>query len=326
MPRSYSRLAQAAFDSRMRLIHPSRPGMFPIRILRKLVRKLAGSTLDRLARGHFVDVLAYGQTLRMPAEHHLLLLIKAYPRYNRPLALAVRAIAQSSEGRPVAIIDVGANIGETVSIIEESCPGVAAYLCVEADEEIAAICRFNHRDNARVETVQRFIGEEEGTAVQLVDDGRANSSTKMVEGEADNAANRLYRLDTVAAPFTNRYGSLALIKVDTEGYDFKVIRSGSGLLDRFSPALYFEWFPKLLKQLGEELWDGFDFLMERGYTHFVFFTSTGDYHCKLDSPDHFLLESLSALAEQNASLLYFDVFASRSEQLCRTLTRMSVAP
>jgi FkbM family methyltransferase len=329
MPRTYSRAAQLAFNARARLSDATRPTHLPGRIARKLARKLAGPFLNKLAAGHWVDVQAYGQTLRMPAEHHLTLLIQAYPNYNRPLALAVQALAEFTADRPITVIDIGANIGETISIIEQQNPGISTYLCIEADQEIADICRFNHKGNSRVETVQCFIGEQEGAIVQLQDDGRANAATKIVAQQPDTAAgshNKLLRLDTVAAPFAEKFGTLSLIKVDTEGFDFSVIRSGSLLLERYHPALYFEWYPALLNELGEDVCGGFDFLAKHSYEHFVFFASTGEYYCKLSQPDHFLLRSLAAVAQQNPGLLYFDVFASTSEPLCRNLTERSIRP
>jgi hypothetical protein len=82
----------------------------------------------------------------------------------------------------------------------------------------------------------------------------------------------------------------------------------------------------LLEGLNENVWDGFDFLSALGYEHFVFFTSSGDYYCKLSKPDHFLLRSLAKAASRNPALLYFDVFASTSESLCNELVELSVLP
>ncbi|WP_263367649.1 FkbM family methyltransferase [Edaphobacter bradus] len=265
----------------------------------------------------------------MPAEHALPTVLYNYPQYNRPLALAVSALASSSSGNSgLTVIDVGANIGETVAVIDQFVPGVS-YLCIEADQDIARICKFNHRNNPRVQTEQCFIGEHEGTVVWLEDDGRANSSTKLVDqaksGESSEYG-RLIRLDAVAGPFAEAHGSLSLVKVDTEGYDFSVLRSGAALLDRYKPALYFEWYPDLLIGLHEQVWDGFDYLESIGYHHFVFFSSQGDYYCHLSRPDHFILRSLASTASQNKTLLYFDVFASTDEGICKRLVELTITP
>jgi FkbM family methyltransferase len=266
--------------------------------------------------------------MRMPAEHPLSATLHHFPQYNRPLAMAIKAIASSSSGNPnLTVVDVGANIGETVAVIEQLVPDVS-YLCIEADEDIARICRFNHRGNPRVQIEQCYIGENAGSLVMLQDDGRANPSTKLIDEanfDGSSGYGQLVRLDSVAGPFADAHNGLRLIKVDTEGYDFSVLRSGATLIERYRPALYFEWFPDLLTDLQEQVWSGFDFLEGLGYHHFVFFSSQGDYYCHLSRPDHFVLKSLASTASQNKSLLYFDVFTSTDEAVCRRLVELITA-
>jgi FkbM family methyltransferase len=328
MRRSPSSLAQVTFDSVNRMSLLSAHPKSIVRLFARLGNKLAIPLLRRFGANHTVDAHLYGRSLRMPAEHPLSLALHQYPQYNRPLALTIKALAGSSaDATATTVIDVGANIGETIAVIEQLNPGICSYLCIEADQDIAEICRFNHRGNGRVQTEQRFIGENEGSLVRLEDDGRANPSTKLVvESETEEVSqyDRLVRLDTIARPFAEAHGCLSLIKVDTEGYDFSVLRSGSELLGRYKPALYFEWYPALLTELNEEVWDGFDYLEKFGYNHFVFFSNRGDYYCKISRPDHFLLHSLACATNQNRDLPYFDVFASTDEAVCNELVKLSI--
>jgi len=331
MKRSSSSAAQFAYDSVNRMSLLSSHPRFVVRLFARLANRFAGPLLRKFSANHTIDTPVYGRSMRMPAEHPLPIILGHFPQYNRPLALAVKMLAAkaSTDHEPLAVIDVGANIGETVAVIEQMTPGVCSYLCIEADQDIAEICRFNHRGNNRIQTERCFIGEAEGSLVRLQDDGRANPSTKLVnEKEAGEASDcdRLIRLDTVARPFAEAHHGLGLIKVDTEGYDFSVLRSGSELLSRYKPALYFEWYPDLLADLKEEPWDGFDYLETFGYDHFVFFSSRGDYYCKISKPDHFLLYSLARAASKNKELLYFDVFASTEEAVCDRLVELCVAP
>ena len=282
--------------------------------------------MPRIGANHIIDGQLYGRFMRMPAEHPLPTVLHYFPQYNRPLALAASAIESHSSDRKLTVIDVGANIGETVAAIEQRTQNVS-YLCLEADQDLAELCRFNHQGNPRVQTEQCFIGEQEGALVQLQDDGRANPSTKLMEASSlpeNNHCGRLVRLDTVAVPFVETNKGVDLIKVDTEGYDFSVLRSAAALIGRYKPALYFEWFPDLLIDLHEQVWDGFDYLENLGYHHFVFFASQGDYYCHLSRPDHFTLKSLASAASKNKSLLYFDVFASTDEAICKSLVGLTL--
>jgi FkbM family methyltransferase len=328
MRRSPSSLAQVTFDCVNQMFLLLAYPKLIVRLFAQVGHRLATPLLRKFGANHTVDAHLHGRSLLMPAEHPLALALLQYPQYNRPLALAIKALAASSVHKTaITVIDVGANIGETVAVIEQLNPGICSYLCIEADQDLAEICRFNHRGNSRIQTEQRFIGENEGSLVMLEDDGRASPSTKLVmETEAEEVSqyNRLVRLDTIAIPFAEAHGCLTLIKVDTEGYDFSVLRSGPELLSRYKPALYFEWYPALLAGLNEEVWDGFDYLEKFGYSHFVFFSNRGDYYCKISRPDHFLLHSLAGATYQNRDLPYFDVFASTDEAICNELVKLSI--
>jgi FkbM family methyltransferase len=328
MPRTPLRFAQLTFNAVSKLRLLTTHSNLVVRETGRLFHKIASLLLAVAGKNHTVDGYLYGRSMRMPAEHPLPAVLHRFPQYNRPLAMAIKAIASPSSGSPnLTVVDVGANIGETVAVIEQLVPDVS-YLCIEADDDIARICRFNHRGNPRVQIEQCYIGENAGSLVMLQDDGRANPTTKLIDqANFDESSNygRLVRLDTVAGPFADAHHGLSLIKVDTEGYDFSVLRSGPRLIERYRPALYFEWFPDLLTDLQEEVWNGFDYLEGFGYLHFVFFSSQGDYYCHLSRPDHFVLKSLASTASQNKSLLYFDVFASTEAAVCQRLVELITA-
>lgn len=326
MQRTPSRFAQLTFNTVGKLRLLTTHSNVVVRGTGRLFHKITTHFLLAVAgKNHTVDGFLYGRSMRMPTEHALPAVLHRFPQYNRPLAMAIKAIASSSGNADLAVVDVGANIGETVAVIEQLIPDVS-YLCIEADEDIARLCKFNHRDNPRVQTEQCYIGENTGALVMLQDDGRANPTTKQIdEANLDESSSygRLVRLDTVAGPFADAHNGLSLIKVDTEGYDFSVLRSGAALIERYRPALYFEWFPDLLADLREQVSSGFDFLESLGYHHFVFFSSRGDYYCHFSRPDHFTLGSLASTASQNKDLLYFDVFASTDEAICKRLVELT---
>lgn len=329
MKRSFSGPAQCAFDAANKLLYLSIHSTIPIRFAARAAGKMVKPIVRKLGTDRIVSARLYGHTLAMPAEHPLATTLTRFPQYNLPLGLAVKVIsALSNDDSIIPVIDVGANIGETIAIIEQHCPKRCTYLCIEPDQDIAELCRLNHSDNRRVEVKQCFIGEDEGSAVVLCDDGRANPSTHLaIEKHCQNgkSCGELVRLDTAAGTFAEANGCLGLIKVDTEGYDFAVLRSAPNLLTRYTPDVYFEWYPKLLIGLNDAVWSGFEYLATFGYRHFVFFTSRGDYYCKVSNPDRVFLDSLSSVALSNSAIGYFDVFASARLEVCDELVKTSIA-
>jgi len=330
MKRASSYLAQASFNVVQMLHSFSARPYGPVSFLARALNKVAAKPIARrLGSNQTIVATAYGRSMTMPAEHPLPSNLKYFPQFNRPLGRALEAIAAQDPCAPVlTVVDVGANIGDTVAILEQYLPSLCSYLCIEPDRDLAALCRSNHIDNSRVRIEQCFIGENEGAPVRLQDNGRANPATKRLTGEPplnDEEHGRLLRLDTVAIPFADANGLLSLIKVDTEGYDFSVLRSGKNLLTTYYPSLFFEWFPRLLRELKEDEWAGFDYLAGLGYYHFVFFTELGDFYCTISHPSRLFLRSLAAVVLGSSSVSYFDVFASTSEEICNRLVELSIA-
>ena len=327
MKRTPSPLAQSVFDITSSATRYSHEGGFVASLSARAVKKIGKRVLRKIGANHTVVAQIYGHVLVMPSEHPLVATLAAYPKFNRPLGLAAVAIANASPaGTKHAVIDVGANIGETAALIEQMQPGVFHYLCLEPDPDLAEMCKINHRTSNNVEVIQCFIGENEGSVVQLQDDGRANPSTKLVsDSTVSENVGCLLRLDTVARPFATSNSGISLVKVDTEGYDFAVLRSGVELLKQYKPAVYFEWFPDALMQVGEDFYSGFDFLQNLGYRFFVFFTSQGNYHCSRIAPDKLFLRGLVSVVGANSPFEYFDVFACESESVFSSLIERSIS-
>ena len=301
----------------------------PASLLAKSVNKVVAKPMARrFGANCTVTADAYGRLLQMPAEHPLPANLKYFPQYNRPLAQAAAVLAKVAPAGQITVIDVGANIGDTVAILEQRLPGACWYLCIEPDPNLATLCRSNHIGNSRLQIERCFIGEDEGASVRLEDDGRANPATKvMTDSTRDDEGTHgmLRRLDTVATAFAEEHGTIDLIKTDTEGYDFSVLRSGETLLVKYKPSLYFEWFPRLLHELNQTEWQGFEDLAKLGYHHFAFFTELGDFYCKVSHPDRLYIRSLAAVVLRPGPTSYFDVFASTDQSICDGLVELSTA-
>lgn len=324
MKRTSSPLAQWSFSLASRLLHVASGAPSPVRRPAQAVGMAAVGLAQWVGANRLVRARLYGHDLLMPIEHPLGPIQELFPNYNRPLALTARALVERNTSDPhLVVVDVGANIGETVAIIEETCPGVGYYLCIEADRDLADLCETNFRGNDRVRVEQCLIGENEGVGAWLERDGRSNPATRLTSPSNTASYDRIVRLDTAAAHFAASQDALDLIKIDTEGYDFSVLRSATRLLQQYQPALYFEWFPKLLSGFDEKPSAGFEQIMRLGYDYYAFFTNQGNYYCSSDAPDATVLRDLEAVTLRRGSIKYFDVFASPDRQTRDRLVELS---
>jgi hypothetical protein len=103
-----------------------------------------------------------------------------------------------------------------------------------------------------------------------------------------------------------------VIKIDTDGFDGKVLAGTQRTLAESEPAVIFEWHPILLKACGQSTTVPFDVLMNHGYRTFVWFTKHGD-HSHVESPHDAArtaqLEQMCLLGEGPEPDWHYDVVA-----------------
>ena len=317
---------QAAFGVLNLLRSKAGQGRLLQRILAKGVLRVLSPVTSRILQNRsFVTARLYGYPLTMRMDHRLPEILAYVPTFNEPLGLLAETLA--GNGRRISVIDVGANIGDTVALIERSCPRQAQYLCIEPDEEFSRLCTFNLRTIPRVLVVSEIIGDRADAEVTLVEHRPGTAATRiMARGVQPNENTRgVARLDSVAWSFAAEFG-LDLIKCDTDGFDFPVLRSAEALLDTYHPAILFEWHPDLWIKAGEDPAAIFDYLFGRGYKNLVFFTNEGRFFCTTGLRDVRLLEGLRdlCLARHGIDDLHFDVLAA-DESVCRTVVERSLS-
>lgn len=144
------------------------------------------------------------------------------------------------------VLDVGANSGSYAAEVRRLAPQ-ARILAFEPHP--ATFARLRQRlEGAAVETHQLALGEEAGR-MELHDFADADGST---QASLSQASVGLYSSDIVSHPVTvttldavlaeHRIDRVALLKVDTEGFDAKVLRGGrQAILERRIALIQFEF-------------------------------------------------------------------------------------
>ncbi|KRE62283.1 FkbM family methyltransferase [Nostocoides sp. Soil756] len=190
--------------------------------------------------------------------------IRRWPEYNRPLARAA-TLLRTTTGRPITIVDVGAAVGDTVLLLAEGRDAdTDTYICVEPEDEFRQDLRRNTESLGNVEIHPQMLSDREEEVPDLV---RHHPGTASPQGRGHRSA---VTLDTIVA---GRH--VDLIKVDTDGYDGKVLAGARRVLSQSQPVVLFEWHPILLDRCGQSATRPFEVLTDAGYTRFVWFTKHG---------------------------------------------------
>jgi FkbM family methyltransferase len=168
------------------------------------------------------------------------------------------------------VIDVGANIGDTAIALVQNCTN--PIMCIEPSDRffpylVRNLQRMSVADFSRVKAVKQLIGTGliSGT---LCHDKRGTASVRVINS-SDSPAH--IALDKLVDDVSN----VLLLKVDTDGFDFDVIRSAQAILCHSEPILF--WENEILEDFQMTGFDElYSLLQEMQYKYIYIFDNFGN--------------------------------------------------
>jgi len=216
----------------------------------------------------------HGRTVLLNFGNLYPITLRSVLTYNAAL---IEIVAQVSAGssRPLRVVDVGAAAGDSVLLLMHRCPGmVGRFECFEGHEGFFSLLENNLRGFRECHLHRAILSDNAGLERSLVQTHRATAS---MQGDE--------KVVTTTIDHELPTGDVDLLKVDTDGFDGKVLVGARQLLERSRPAVIFEWHPLLCEATGNDDLLAFDALTEVGYRTFVFFTKHGVFsHFVVDAP------------------------------------------
>lgn len=247
------------------------------RALRSILPPIAWDTL-RLMRDRFfgspplIRVTVGGYPLLMPSSHNLPYILAHFPQYEGEIARLAEFLS-TKRGR-AAVVDVGANVGDTVAAIRpRSCD---MFFCVEGSANYFRLLQANFKDHPNVICVNALASDREdsGADKRLVED----KGTAHVAGDRstkDATQVPCLTLDDILAAHPE-FPAANLLKIDTDGYDFKVLQGARRLLQDQRPAIHFELSFRHWKHVAGTVWSqAGSFLLEAGYRECLLYDNFG---------------------------------------------------
>jgi len=285
----------------------SAPHSVQFRALRKL-RAILSRVYDPLVRYDLA-----GTTIQLPFSHDLPLYRKLYPAYAANISRIARQVQTKYPGS--ACIDIGANVGDTAAFIRSVSDG--PLLCIEGEAFFFKILRQNTAAMKNVECDQSFVGEAsgfiEGHLVSKQGTARLTPSDK----KAGQTPART--LSDILADHPG-FAAAKLLKVDTDGFDLRILHSNLDFLQNVHPILFFEYDPYFFTQYGSSGLALFGDLRAAGYQGVMVYDNFGDYMLTVSLTETSILEDLYAYYSGRKTLAYCDlcVFPQEDADLCRS--------
>ncbi len=273
---------------------------------KRLQRKKRGSNFMRRMLLHFADPTVTSsinnQKIKVPFSHMGIIYITWYPRYDRQLPIICSYIKDIKK-QSISIVDVGANVGDTILCIGNRD---AKYLAVEGVEKFYSLIPENLKEYDYI-LEKSFCGESE----EKVSDVKFEKGTAIIATSNNNNTDNIVSVETLTN-ICNKYSFCPdFIKIDTDGFDFKVIRGSKDILTKYKPALYFEWtLPELLSN-NENPISIFKELSDLKYCQGILLDNFGNPMMRFKTSDSRLLKDLIDYTSLKDS--YYDVIVIHEE-------------
>jgi len=224
----------------------------------------------------------YGSTLDVPGDMGLASMLSRCPKYGRNVERFAAAVARKYAN--ASMIDVGANIGDTALLMRRGATG--PILCIEGSPRYAAVCQRNLESVSQITVVNAFVDTGSTIRARMVE---TNGTGSAVFDESSE-------IPTVAlAEIVQRFGfaNAKLLKIDTDGFDGRIIEGALSWLQNAMPIMYWELDLTSDQEHAGPGTKVFESLSKIGYDQVMFYSNTGDYILTTSTRNHDLLEDLS---------------------------------
>lgn len=236
-------------------------------------------------------------------ESHLIeSYLSSYKFYSRNLPRIAKSVSLAYKDG--SFIDVGANIGDSIALIRSNDCHNHIY-AIEGDKNYFKLLEKNvnsYFKNVQPENI--FLGEQ-NTSIQSDLVSLGGTLNIKQNSNSDNLV-QIITLDEFVSLKGIR--DLKLVKVDTDGFDFMILRGGLKTLEAQKPVLFFEYDEKFLKQNNE---DGIETLVKLksiGYHKVIYYDNFGRYLMAIDLDNIALLEDLYLyMSNSGGAFPYYDL-------------------
>lgn len=207
-------------------------------------------------------------------------------------------------------VDIGANVGDTAALIRNAAD--IPVLCVEGDPTLLPILMENaERLGAGVVIEPSFVGSEGQTADPgLIDDAGRNAS--LVGASKHGGSIKLRSLRDILRKHP-AFSGAKLLKTDTEGFDFDILRESLDFIRQARPIIFFEYDPHFRPNEPRSGLETISALINVGYSDFIYYDNFGNLLLRANAKQSGAFADLDSYLASNrrygTAVYYFDVCA-----------------
>lgn len=199
----------------------------------------------------------------------------------------------------LTMLDVGANVGDTVAFVRSK--SYFPIVCLEGDEDFFQLLQKNLANFQDVYAFRRVLGEKSGKAAGVLKKNEGSFETARIQNQGAAGSTGSLNLVTLDSFLGEepKFKNAKLLKTDTDGYDLKIIRGGLGYIEAAKPVLFFEYDTVFLAEQHEDGLATLKILESLGYRDAMFYDNSGRFLLSADLSDHRQIAQLHNLIDRN---------------------------
>jgi FkbM family methyltransferase len=213
------------------------------------------------------------------------------------------------------VIDIGANQGDSVALIKSGAD--VPVISIEGDDSLIEQFNGNTRQFSNISLIKSFLSEDT-TEINCEHSNIGHNLTLVPAQKSKNSVlTKFTNIDTLyAASAIN--DNCKLLKIDTEGFDLKILRGSAVFLESVKPVVLFEMNRENLFFTEKDPFSIYQWLLARSYHMIIFYESDGRFMFSSNlNNERFLKQVYDYVDGRNAKIRYLDivVFHKDDDQL-----------
>jgi FkbM family methyltransferase len=222
--------------------------------------------------------------------------------YDRVLPKLAKHVKDSDEY--LKFIDIGANIGDTVKLVDAEVKG--KFLCIEGDSEFLELLNKNVETikESSVTVVNSYCGdsdEKNDNLKVLSKDGTA----KLVFSENTVSNLETKTLDTIISE-NKDFSNSNILKIDTDGFEINILKGAKKFITTAKPVIHVEFTPEFYTSQNQNPLELISILVEYGYRSSIFYDNFGKVVEMVNLKDTDSINKLISRID-NKEIYYYDI-------------------
>lgn len=233
----------------------------------------------------------HGNTIvkrRIPESDFHLYSKRSHVRSNEHEIIRIAEYVHTCEGG-LSMVDVGANIG-VVTLLTYLHLRKGTFLCIDGNDEFFPLLQKNMAQVPHSTCVKAYLSDRKENK-HIVTKTYVNTAS-ILEGQTGESTD----FSTLDALCYERGFQPNFIKIDTDGYDSKILRGFSAhLTANENIVLYFEYAPmhQVFNAIEKNPTDIFEYLFNLGYEEYHFYDEKGSNFCKIHHQEKSRIEEIT---------------------------------